>query len=695
MARQINFNAHLIKVYGAYIRTNISSLVDINGVASGVIGVVGLSERGEVGVPTRVFSYIELVEKFGDGPLVRHGLAMFVGGAAEIVVVRIGDPKAASLSATRIDPDVAGSKSYTINALERGTFGNNISFAVYDEDLRGNDTKTSMGLKRYDDNVYRVVVRYADRFGNDLREEYLFPRYVPSPRITKTTVNSLGVTVTSEYGRFFNTNTDSYFMLRDRVTGDLREIPEVWTFGSELSDTTNPTAIVSREDFVEKVEELKSNSEDLLTFPTFIEGTTDRTPYPIAVIQNVINNGGFGYAPSQFVRLDDISPDLDDLIPDISNTLNPGEIPVGFNLAEVLIPHPPVALAGGTNGDDGTSFYLAKEGSIIHDYVPTLGTATDDALLTVADKARLEWTKGLALLEEEDVNFVQLAYLFNPRAHNRVGTTWDERYGFFKSVMPLLSAHVGVQSNTPNRRFRTSIVGTPWYKSDDTRNKQSDADFMDATKELSGLINSDRFQVFVGGFKSRAFSTSVEKYGAEMLASFVVGVHASLEPQDSITFRQISGIFTDGLEFYWNTAAKNEIYSRAYNSVFRRKNSTGGIEFIAANNLTSWTGASNRGMTHFITRRITDYMNEFVYKNLQENFIGRQSRGAETAEQIKRFTEYLLDRLVAEGKLVRYANLRVQPLPADPTVFEIFYDFQPVSEINFILVTNTLTYSLA
>lgn len=696
MARQINFNAYLIKIYGAYIRTNISSLVDINGVASGVIGLVGLSEKGEVGVPTRVFSYVDLVNKFGDGPLVRHGLAMFVGGASEIVVVRIGNPKSASLSATKIDPGATGSKSYTISALERGTFGNNVSFAVFDEDLRGNDSKTSVGVKRFDDNRYRVVVRYADRFGNDLREEFLFPRYIPSPRMTKGVLNPDGSVTSKEYGRFFNQNTDRYFLLRDRRTGDLREIPEVWTYGSEISDPTNVSAISTVEDFVQVIEDLKSNNEDLLTFPTNLENTSERSPYPIAVIAHVVNNGGFGYPASQFVNLDDISPTLEDLIPDLSNAHTPGEIPLEYNLAEVLIPHPPVALAGGTNGDDGTSYYVNKLGNVIYDYSPTLGSSEDDdALEVVAAEARQQWTQGLALLEEEDVNFVQLGYLFNPRAHNRKGTTWKERYGFFKSVMPLLTQHVSTQSNTPNRRFRTSVVGTPWYKSPDTKNKQSDVNFMDEIKELSGIVNSDRFQVFVGGFKSRAFSTNVESYGAEMLASFAVGVHASLEPQDSITFRQIAGIFTDGLEFYWGTEAKNEIYSRAYNSIFRRKNSTGGIEFIAANNLTSWTGASNRGMSHYITRRITDYMNSFVYKNLEENFIGRQSKGAETASQINTFVTYLLERLVAEGKLVAYANLVVRALAADPTVYEIFYDFQPVSEINFILTTNTLSYQLA
>lgn len=693
MARQINFNAHLIKIYGAYIRTNISSVVDINGVASGVVGIVGLAERGEAGVPTRVYSYVDLVEKFGDGPVVRHGLAMFIGGASELVVVRIGSPKQASLTATKINPNLTNAQSYTVAARENGTFGNNISFSVEDLDVLDND---SANISSVEDNLYRINIRYADKYGNDLREQFVFPRYIPLAETTTNLVGPDGDPLPVDHGKFYNENTDRYFLLRDRVTGELREVPEIWTFGAVYEDNTVPGAIVTLGDFIRKLDELKSTSEDLLTFPVFNAGSGERTPYPISIISHVINNGGFGYDRSRFVTIEDINPVLEDIIPDLSNTITPGEIPLEFNLAEMLIPHPPVALSGGTNGDDGTSFYLDASGATLVDYAPTLGgNSVSPEIDLIAAKARAEWTIGLGVLEEEDVNFVQLAYLFNPKAHSRKGTTWNERIGFFYSVIPLLNQHITTQSNTPNRKFRTSVVGVPWYKSQDTKARQSDMEFLDAIKGLSGLINSDRIQLFVGGFSSRAFSTSLENYGAEMLASFVVGIHSSLQPQESITFRQISGIFTDGLEFYWSTAAKNEIYSRAYNSVFRRKNSTGALEYIAANNLTSWTGSSNRGMIYYITRRITDYMNSFVYKNLEENFIGRQSRGAETINEVQRFTEYLLDRLKADGVLVAWANLSVSTVAGDPTVFEITYDFQPVSEINFILTTNRLTYTLA
>src|SRR5690606_25977438 len=126
-------------------------------------------------------------------------------------------------------------------------------------------------------------------------------------------------------------------------------------------------------------------------------------------------------------------------------------------------------------------------------------------------------------------------------------------------------------------------------KKGNTANK-TEADFLDATQEISGLINSDRVQLWSGGFKSRAFSSKLEEYGGEMLASFVVGAQAAREVSVSLTFAQLSGIFTDGLEFAFNHAQKEELYSRSQAFVMKRRNSTGAIEYVAAHNYTSFTG---------------------------------------------------------------------------------------------------------
>jgi hypothetical protein len=180
-----------------------------------------------------------------------------------------------------------------------------------------------------------------------------------------------------------------------------------------------------------------------------------------------------------------------------------------------------------------------------------------------------------------------------------------------------------------------------------------------------------------------------------MLASFAVGAHASRQVATSLTFAQLAGIFTDGLEFAFNSAQKDELYTRSLAFVMKRRNSVGAIEFVAAHNYTSFTGASSRGLQLFITRRIVDYMNSFVYKNLEENFIGRKSRGAETAAAISEFVTALLNRLVREDVLVTYANVRAYADDNDKTIYYVEYDFQPITEIDFIPVTNKLLYNLA
>lgn len=668
MAKQINFNGYLIRRYGAYIRTDISSLVDINGVASGIIGIVGLSEIGPEKEPVTINGYKDLVQTFGDGPLVRHGLAAYVGGAQTIVCVRIGNPDAAQLSATQLGANE--SKSYTFVAREKGTFGNDISVAVETIDIRSN-TPAQLPIeldKQYllADDYYRVQVRYSSKRVEEEREVFLFPRYMPLPTDRKG--NPLfyadnGKDFTDTVNNVIVSGKDNsfYYLLRDREQGYIRDIPRVWSYG-----------VKTKEEFIKKVDELKSASEDLITFPAWNPDGT-RTFYPLAIMQQVINEGGMGYAPSEFVKIKNVEPNLEDLI-----SLEEGETLWSQALAETLIEHPFVQFSGGKNGDDGTGYYEVGGD-------PTY-TSNEDAVDT--------WNEGLALLEEEDINFVQPAYLFNEKANNKAGTTWVQRYGFFKTVTTQVVRHVRSCSNTVNRQFRTSIVGVPWFRSKENAHKDAD-DFLKEIMEISGLVNDDRIQLWVGGFRSRSFSNKREDYGADMLASFVAGLHAARNPEDSITFLQISGIFTDGLEFYFNSTQKHELYGRSMAHVMRRRNSTGATEFVAAHNMTSWTGASNRGIQLFITRRIVDYMNTYVYRNLEDNFIGRKSLGAATSRALESYTNTLLSRLVAEGKLVAYADVLAAPAAGDPTVYEITFRFQPVSEIDFILVTNTLTYSLA
>lgn len=641
MAKQINFGGHLIKQFGAYIRTDLTGLVDINGVASGVIGMIGLAEKGPVNKAVTINSYTQLVEVFGDGPLVRHGLASYVGGASQLVCIRTGDPEGASLTAITVG-GLEESLEYTWASLEKGSLGNNISVGV-----------------EVTDSNYVIRVKYLDARGNDIRETFVTPRYIPDPEY----VDSEGAAAF----RFYEENSvdRNYYILRDRETGVIREVPNTWGFGN-----------VDLEDFIERVDELKSSSEDLLgPFPA---GTGDN-PYPLALVQSVINFGGLGQAPSQLVELLDVDPSIEDLL-----TPNYVYDPV---TADALVDHPFVQMSGGNNGDDGTNYY----GTVVDEITGEMefDTSYDVSATVMADS----WGASLSVMEDEEINFLQPAYLFNYKEGSNT-LEWSKRYGFFKTLIPLWIAHINTMSNIPNRRFRTAVVGLPYYKKGTTVNR-TEADFLDATQDISGTINTDRIQLWAGGFQSRAFSSKLEEYGGEMLASFVVGAHAAREVATSLTFAQLAGIFTDGLEFSFNQAQKDELYTRSQAFVMKRRNSTGAIEYVAAHNYTSFTGASSRGLQLFITRRIVDYMNSFVYKNLEENFIGRKSRGEETAGRLVEFTNSLLNRLVREEVLVTFANVRAWADDEDKTIYYIEYDFQPLTEINFIPVTNKLLYTLA
>lgn len=641
MAKQINFGGSLIKQFGAYIRTSLDNLVDINGVASGIIGIVGLSERGPVNKAVVIDSYTQLVETFGDGPLVRHGLAAYVGGANRLICVRTGSPSGASLTTILVD-DTPTDLDYTWSAVELGTDGNGISLGVDVSDAN-----------------YTIRIKYIDPYGNDLRETFVTPRYVPDPTYTDSEGNPAY--------RFYadNVNDKHYYVLRDRETGVIREVPHTWGYGNDEVD-----------DFLEKVEENRASTEDLLgPFPA----DAGTNPYPLALIKSIINFGGMGMAPSSLVRL--LNED-----PGISELLTPGYT-YDPNNADVLVSHPFVSLSGGNNGDDGTNYYGIVndiDGSVDYNMTFDVGAST-----IMEDS----WVASLAIMEDEEVNFIQPAYLFNYETGSDT-LEWTRRYGFYKSLMPIFIAHINSMSNVVNRRFRTMITGLPYYKKGTTANK-TEADFLDATQEISGLINSDRIQLWAGGFRSRAFSSKLEDYGGDMLASFVVGAQAAREVSVSLTFAQLSGIFTDGLEFAFNQAQKDELYTRSQAFVMKRRNSTGAIEFVAAHNYTSFTGASSRGLQLFITRRIVDYMNTFVYKNLEENFIGRKSRGEETAARLAEFTAALLQRLIREDVLVAVANVAARADDEDKTVYHITYDFQPITEIDFITVTNSLVYTIA
>lgn len=698
MAKQVNFNGFLLRQFGAYIRTDLSALVQINGVASGIIGITGLAEKGPTNTAVTISSYTELVNTFGDGPLVRHGLAAYIGGANTLVAVRLDDAgtddEATSASLT-VQDAVVSTDAYTFSALEAGTFGNATSVRVTTPviaatDVASTDTAVS-GLSQYATVSFSIpdfvasdttrstgsyyIVSSWNAFDTDSPSAYSQTDYsifqwnglawsavTPDTLVSTITTRLGGVEESVTVPYFINelpwvkalattTATDYYYVLKNMVTGQVREIPKNWLAG-EVAD-----GAIDLETFEQIINDLKSDDEVIYNGSNsvyFQLTLSSPTVFPFELIESIVNKGGFGSGPSSYVTLS-------------ADAVNPVLTSLGLTL-----------LSGGSNSKDGTG-WVSTADTDAGNFVTSTGTVAP----TTA------WDKALAVLENEEVNFVQPAYFFAEQE------SFPTKYNFFKALASRIVGHVTLMSNTPNRKFRTSILGLPSGQSGTSR--YTAAQFLDATEDVTGTINSDRIQLWGGGFFSTALETTstAKLYGAEWLASFAVGAHAAREVSVSLTFSALSGIFTNGLEYAWTTSQKDELYGRSIAFALKRRTSAGATEFVAAHNYTSFTGAPDKGLQLFITRRIVDFVNSFLYKNLEENFIGRRSRGAQTAAEIEEFVDGLLRRLVADGHVVAYESLTVYPDAQDLTVYYVEFSFQPVTEINFILTTNRLVYNLA
>jgi len=699
MAKQVSFNGFLLRQFGAYIRTDLSALVQVNGVASGIIGIMGLAEKGPLNEAVTVSGYTELVNVFGDGPLVRHGLAAYVGGANTLVAVRLNDDESAvsgdaATSAFLTVKNVSGSDVYNFNALDAGTYGNGISVRVstpvFDTTLiTSSDTAVSNAPEYANITIpqqvatnvslttgtYKVVERWDSSAIGGGYDPFSYSIFVwGGTRWSVADVGTLKSTVTTRVGSveesievpyfindtipwvkaLYNTDNEPYYVLLNTTTQQVREIPKSWL----ISEVEGNDGVLDFDTFDRIVSDFKGEDEVLFSgdgsgvFNLRADGPTQ---FPFVLVRHILNFGGFGSGPSSVVT---ISP--------VNGVLNPALLNQGFTPLEF-----------GSNSNDGTGW-------------TSMVASNSGAFTESPTTPSPAWDRALGVLENEDVNFVQPAYFFGDNA------TFDSKYSFFKALAAKIVLHVNLMSNTPNRKFRTSILGLPSGQ-DGAQGRLSSSAFLSKTEGISGTLNSDRIQLWGGGFYSTALEPirTPKLYGGEWLASFVVGAHAAREVSVSLTFAQLSGIFTDGLEYAWTSNQKDELYGRSLAFVLKRRTSTGATEFVAAHNYTSFTGAPSRGLQLFITRRIVDFMNSFLYKNLEENYIGRKSRGAETANEISAFVESLLRILVSDDVLVAFRELTVAADPIDPTIYYVEFSFQPVTEINFILTTNRLVYNLA
>jgi hypothetical protein len=696
MARQVNFNGYLLRQFGAYIRTDLSALVEVSGVASGIIGITGLAERGPTNTPVTITSYIQLVNVFGDGPLVRHGLAAYVGGANTIIAVRLNDSESAFAAQTaELNVVVNSTDGYSFRAREAGTYGNGVSVRVSTPVVAGtlvasSDTVISDDIQYFNTPIpedvallneftpgsYYIVENWNVRFGQEGYDpsSYALFRWngdrwgVAQTRdvnsLVTTRVGSVEETLQVPYfidevpwvralalgtpevdGRY-------YYVLLNIENNQIRPIPENWLAG-ELGE-----GIISFENFERVVNNLKGDDEIIFngSVPSEFELSLNApTQFPFQLVQHIMNFGGFGSGPSSVVTVD---------VQD-SEVVNPPLVSQGFTF-----------LQGGYNGEDGTGWSSTAESEA--------GNFTSSPSYPTT-----AWDVALGVFENEEVNFIQPAYLFGSLS------SFEAKYSYFKSIAQKFINHVNLMSNTPNRKFRTTVLGIP--SGQDGATSLNATQYLARTQDVTGVVNSDRVQLWAGGFFSNRFSGPTQRnvlYGSEWLASFVSGAHASRDVSVSLTFSQISQIITGGTEYLWTSSQKDELYGRSLAFAMKRRTSAGAIEYVAAHNYTSFTGAPSRGIQLFVTRRIVDFMNSFIYKNLEENFIGRKSRGASTAAEIRISVDGLLRQLLARDMLVAYERISVVPDTTDNTTYYIEFRFQPVTEINFILTSNKLVYNI-
>jgi hypothetical protein len=652
MAISVNFDGRLIKQLGTYVKTDLSAVRQINGTSTGVVALLGLAEGGEVNTPYRVLSYAEAVEIFKGGPLVDHIKAAFLGGAGEVVAVRIGSPTAASVDIPVKNTDDSNneySTNWTFTSIEKSTRANSI-YISFDLDNGGTGNTSDDYL------ILTISQKHPDC--SVTKETYIFPRKFTEPAVLvrrgdrlffvdKAIINA-ALASGSNWRQSLvnllktNLNVDDYVQIFDASSSDPVDVPlglvlyeilygGLWGF--------NRSRLVKTK--FGSTDDLFTNTllfSPLASIDTLNEITTSNSD-PLDTFNALKNN---------IVAVDTFNIDL------LLGTLNSHILASGI-----------FSLNGGTNGDDGTGFY----GSAISSYQQV-------------------WLSGLSSLEGEEVNFVVPAYRF-PK-----NTYLASRLAFFETVASLVYAHVNVQSQVHIRKRRIAILGLPApseaesYTSSEYLNEQNI--IRTAVKMFGG---SDRVQAWVGPFYSPVFSSSGKKelLGGEFLASFVAGMHANREPQISLTFLPIAGIGYEPL-YDWKYSQKDELISNRIAFIEKVKNAFDAIVYRIHHNPTSWTGAVTAGYQEMVLRRIDDFLTMYIYKNLESQFIGRPSYGDRTAKDIQSYTESLLARIV-DKQIAAFRDVRVTT-NEDKTVYYIEFFFQPVNEIKFILVTMKVSFDL-
>lgn len=676
MAISIYFDGKLIKQLGAYVKTDLTAITQINGVGTGIVGVLGMSETGPDDKVVSIMSHAEAIAIYKSGPLVDHIKAMFLGGAGEILALRIGNPTASSLMIGNTEgiqvgaldagnSNVVEEINFRVSSIEKSASSNNIfaSVAVDDRLSELDDTDDEVVLNFYKKNPDCSVEK----------EEYRFPKAF-----------SRDMVLVKRNGRLFfvqEYQIDNAFQIK----------------AEELNTSVQNLTRAQKESALKSYLQDSLFGSDNVQFFEAGEGI----PWGLALYE--VNKGYlFSYLPSRLVRVgtpatpEDILED-----PDLFNaavfedpsreeeffSTSLGEYqfvditkPSAFTLENIVsasvfnanLFNNIYALTGGTNGDDGTGYYTNE---------PNGQFSTDD---------RATWILGLQKFEEEEVNFVQPAYRFHK------SSLLDTRELKFQQIASLVLGHTTLMSQVHMRKRRVSVFGYPSPNKPGLINQE---DYLKgvgftkgAIKTLNGMFGaSDRAQAWVAPFQSVIFSDQgdVETLGGEFMASYIVGRHSNVEPQISITFTPAAGIGAEYL-YHWKYVEKDLLISNRLAFIEKVKNAFGATVQRIHHNPVSWLGPVTLGYQEFILRRIDDFVATYLYKNVEAQFIGRPSYGAKTATEISNYMATLLGQLV-NRQIVAYRNIKVT-YNSDRTVYEVEFEFQPITEIKFIPITMKVNF---
>jgi len=651
MAITVYFDGKLIKQLGTYVKTDLSAVKSINGVGTGITALLGLAEGGELNKVYRFTSYQEAASVLKGGPLLDHIKAAFLGGAGEVVAVRIG---------------LGAQESFVQIPVKQNSSDNNPSnlvFTSYEKSSRSNQIYVSFELDTAgtgtdsDDTLIVTVYQKHPDF-SITKEIYSFPLTFNYPTVLVKRNNTL----------FF---VDKAIVSAALATGAGWQT----TLINLLKDYLLPT------DYVQIFDTRGSNTSDIpIDIPLGL------------MIYELVYGGLFGYQKSRLVST---------TFGTISNLF---ENPLLFNLSATqffdgtdyqdftalsannvlvmqnytikhltdsavnshILTTRIFSLSGGSNGDDGSGYYTSAISNM-----------------------SIPWTAGLSSLEEEEVNFVVPAYRFKNERD------LDSRMNFFKNVSSYVLAHITTMSQVNKRKPRIGIFGAPAPSLTESFTADEYLNDKGVLNTISALFGgTDRAQVTVFPFYTSVLNDEGKKelLGGEFFASYIAGLHSNREPQESLTFLPVSGLGAEPL-YNWSYSQKDTLISNRILFVEKVKNSFGATVYRIHHNPTSWLGPVTQGFQEMVLRRIDDFLNVYIYKNVQEQFIGRESYGQRTANEIKGYVETLLAGLVGQ-QISAFKDVKVTH-NEDLTVYYVEFFYQPVTEIKFILVTMKVSFDLA